>query len=196
MRLFNSAVLLAPVVLAKSYHAAQQPIQVYLHPTPSAQYHAAAAAAPTLTAEQANAVLAHHLGQDMSDFEELPQDEDMWSHLMGMWNGHTRPEGHKPKVVIVQGGVEAQGASGLTGCIVVVSLTQIDVIPSSLSQTPSFYMEENHGVKTLLAPYIHQAETFLSQLLKILPESFKQLLDMFDTASSSECLPIAARRGR
>ena len=103
MRLFT-ALAAIPLALA----SAQQPLQVYLHPTPPLDL--ASGSAPTLTPDQARAVLAHHLGQNIGDFEEIPNDEGLWQHLMGMWDGrHGEGTSGKARVVIVDGGVEAQG---------------------------------------------------------------------------------------
>ena len=98
---------LAPLALIQSVRAQQQPLQKYLHPTPS---NVDSASVPTLSADQAKAVLAHHLGENIGDFDEIPNDEGLWAHLMGMWDGHS--EGgveRKARVVIIDGGVEAQG---------------------------------------------------------------------------------------
>lgn len=103
---------LAPLALAQSIRAQQQPLQIYLHPTPS---NIDSASVPTLSADQAKAVLAHHLGENIGDFDEIPNDEGLWAHLMGMWDGHS--EGgveRKARVVIIDGGVEAQGKSTLS----------------------------------------------------------------------------------
>jgi hypothetical protein len=98
-----------PVVLslAGTAWAQQKPLQVYLHPTPSA---AAPDSPPTLTADQAKAVLAHHLVDTIGDFDEIPADESLWSHLIGMWQGEkVLGEGQKPRVVIIEGGAQSQG---------------------------------------------------------------------------------------
>lgn len=89
--------------------AQQKPLQVYLHPTPSAS---GPDSPPTLSAAQAKAVLAHHLGENIGDFEEIPSDEGLWSHLIGMW-GDEKVVGEKDKarVVILEGGVLPQGES-------------------------------------------------------------------------------------
>lgn len=103
---------LAPLALAQSVWAQQQPLQIYLHPTPS---NIDSASVPTLSADQAKAVLAHHLGENIGDFDEIPNDEGLWAHLMGMWDGHS--EGgveRKARVVIIDGGVEAQGKLALS----------------------------------------------------------------------------------
>ena len=106
-----------PILAASSTAAArqaQEPLQVYLHPTPSDS--SSYKAAPTLTAEQAKAVLSHHLGEAIGDFEEIPSDEGLWSHLMHMWGGNHRESSGggrtKAKVVIVEGGVMPQGELG------------------------------------------------------------------------------------
>jgi hypothetical protein len=103
MRLLSLTVtLLLPLIAARSQ--SQQPIQVYLHPAPTQQ---ALQAAPTLTSAQAKAVLAHHLGEQIADFDEVPQDEGMWGHLMHMWG--MEKESGKPRVVVIDGGVSSQG---------------------------------------------------------------------------------------
>lgn len=96
---------LAPLALAVQARNQQQPLQIYLHPTPSNLD----SAAPTLSADQAKAVLAHHLGENIGDFDEIPNDEGMWGHLMGMWNDKSEGVERKARVVIIDGGVEAQG---------------------------------------------------------------------------------------
>lgn len=85
---------------------AQAQVQVYLHPQPTLPSHHLSA--PTLSASQAKAVLAHHLGESADDFEEIPQDESMWRHLLGVWSGQ-KEERTKARVVIIEGGVSAQG---------------------------------------------------------------------------------------
>lgn len=95
-----------PLVYAAT---AQQPLQVYLHPTPTDLQ---SGSVPTLTPDQARAVLSHHLGENIGDFDEIPGDEGLWAHLMGMWNGrHSTNVPRKARVVIVDGGVQAQGES-------------------------------------------------------------------------------------
>jgi hypothetical protein len=103
-----TAVILPLLATARS-SSPQQHIQVYLHPSPSAPAHLQSA--PTLTPAQAKAVLRHHLGESIGDFEEIPQDEGMWSHLMGMWvgGGKAGTDVQKPKVVVIEGGLTAQG---------------------------------------------------------------------------------------
>lgn len=104
MRISALSVVLS---LAATAWAQQKPLQVYLHPTPSAS---APDSPPTLTADQAKAVLAHHLGDTIGDFEEIPADESLWNHLIGMWQGEkVLGEGQKPRIVIIEGGVESQG---------------------------------------------------------------------------------------
>lgn len=85
--------LLLPAALAAT--------QVYLFPAPEGAH------APTLSAEQASAVMSHHLGGDISA-HDTPKDEGMWAHLLNLWdNGEKRP-----RVVILEGG-DAQGESSL-----------------------------------------------------------------------------------
>ncbi|WVQ80650.1 hypothetical protein IAT38_002755 [Cryptococcus sp. DSM 104549] len=158
-----SSLLLLPLSLASS---AQQPLQVYLHPTPQhpSSSHPSHLTPPTLSAEQAKAVLAHHLGQDLADFEEIPQDEGLWAHLMGMWEG---VEGGKAKVVVVDGGVEAQ-----------------DVLPTSLPPQPSFYLKDDIRTHSLLQPYLTEAKDLLAHILDALPEFTKSFKDIFDLAGT------------
>lgn len=97
------SLLLATFAQARSHSASSQQIQVYLHPSPSSPH----ASAPTLSADQAKAVLNHHLGAHASDFDEMPADEGMWGHLMGIWGGRKEVDG--ARIVIVDGGVSPQG---------------------------------------------------------------------------------------
>lgn len=46
------------------------------------------------------------MGDALSDFDEIPANEGMWGHLMGLWEKEER-EG---RVVIVDGGVSPQCA--------------------------------------------------------------------------------------
>jgi hypothetical protein len=109
MRLAPFLALIAPALdlaLARST-APQSQIQVYLHPSPSSPH---ADAAPTLSPEQAKAVLKHHMGEAIGDFEEIPADEGLWGHLIGVWRGgNGRGEEVKGRVIIVDGGASAQG---------------------------------------------------------------------------------------
>lgn len=109
MRLSTLSVALSLLVGAL---AQQKPLQVYLHPTPSSS---GPDSPPTLSADQAKAVLAHHLGDTIEDFDEIPADESLWSHLMGMWAGEkVVGQGDKPRVVIIEGGVMPQGGYALS----------------------------------------------------------------------------------
>jgi len=101
------SILPVAFALAAGVSAQQKPLQVYLHPTPAAS---APDSPPTLSADQAKAVLAHHLGQPIDDFEEIPSDEGLWTHLMGMWSGEkVLGAEEKARVVIIEGGVMPQG---------------------------------------------------------------------------------------
>jgi hypothetical protein len=91
------------LALAVAHSAVADRIQVYLHPAPNVP---TSRPAPTLSASQAKAVLSHHLGEQIAEIQELPEDESMWGHLMGLWNGQNHS---RPKVVIVEGGVTEQG---------------------------------------------------------------------------------------
>lgn len=105
MRLSWAAVLLAYHTLVQASSVAQQPLQVFLHPSPPPS----SLVVPTLNAVQAKAVLAHHLGETIGNFEEIPQDEGLWSHFLRQWNdshGKTRS-----RIVIIDGGVTAEGMS-------------------------------------------------------------------------------------
>jgi hypothetical protein len=109
MRL-NPLLALAPLAPFALASQAQQPLQVYLYPTPANAD--VSASAPTLSPDQARAVLAHHLGDNIGDFDEIPNDEGLWAHLMGMWESHgSGGVERKARVVIIDGGVEAQGTS-------------------------------------------------------------------------------------
>lgn len=94
--------VLLPFATARS---SQQPLQVYLYPSPQSSTNQQLTP-PTLSYTQAKAVLDHHLRQDSSVFDEIPEDESMWVHLLGLWDSR---ETGKARVVVVDGGVEAQG---------------------------------------------------------------------------------------
>ncbi|EJT51807.1 hypothetical protein A1Q1_06945 [Trichosporon asahii var. asahii CBS 2479] len=79
-----SLLLLAPLALA-------QQAQVYLYPPPSDS-----SSSPSLTADQAEVVIAHHLG-DGIESRPTPQDEGLWGHLLNVWQHEKRP-----RVVIVE----------------------------------------------------------------------------------------------
>ncbi|ORY33980.1 hypothetical protein BCR39DRAFT_491169 [Naematelia encephala] len=163
-----AALIAAPLISAVS----QQPLQVYLHPSPSSPAHLTSA--PTLSASQAKAVLAHHLGENIGDFEEIPQDESLWGHLVSMWSGNEDAD-RRARVVVIEGGVMSQ-----------------DVIPTTLGQSPSFYLEEDSSSRALLAPYLQRASNFMHTLLKSLPSLSKSFKDTFELAGTK----AAATLGR
>lgn len=168
MRLGRVSLLsLGALVPLTSAYQAQQPLQVYLHPSPS---DAASKAAPTLTADQAKAVLSHHLGESIGDFDEIPDDEGLWGHLLNMWGGEQKQiGGQKSRIVIIEGGVSPQ-----------------EVLPSTLSQSPSFYMKEETTTRALLAPYLQRASSFLEDILASIPALTNKFKDAFDLAGSRE----------
>ncbi|WVQ72592.1 hypothetical protein IAR50_002150 [Cryptococcus sp. DSM 104548] len=154
---------LLPLSYARS---AQEPLQVYLHPAPQVSP-SSLDATPTLSYSQAKAVLSHHLKQDISDFDEIPEDESHWAHLMGLWKGD---EGVKAKVVVIDGGVDAQ-----------------DVLPTSLTSSPSFYLKDDVQSHYLLEPYMHEARSFLANLIQAFPafsKTFQDLLELAGTKAS------------
>ncbi|WVR07049.1 hypothetical protein IAU60_004088 [Kwoniella sp. DSM 27419] len=148
-----------PLVLARS---AQQPLQVYLYPTPAS---ANEQVAPTLSAGQAKAVLAHHLGEGLGDFEEIPADEGMWRHLMGMWTT-TDQRAEKARIVVLDGGLSAQ-----------------EVLPTSLPE-PAFYLTDDDTTDFLLQPYLNQAKNTLAHILDAIPDFTKPFKDVFDMAGT------------
>ena len=190
MRLF-SAIAAVPIVLA----SAQQPLQIYLHPTPT---DLASGSAPTLSPDQARAVLAHHLGENIGDFEEIPNDEGLWAHLMGMWDGkYGDVKSGKSKVVIVDGGVEAQGMS--SNCIMCypsearqeLTILSPDVLPTSLPSEPSFYLHDTTSTMDLLEPYLNQASHFLQGIVDSVPALAKAFKDTFELAGTSKRISLS-----
>ncbi|ORX36615.1 hypothetical protein BD324DRAFT_642285 [Kockovaella imperatae] len=174
MRLNHLSIPLLAVASTSLAYQAQEPFQIYLYPTPSDA--SPLASAPTLTAAQAKAVLSHHLGEAIGDFEEIPSDEGLWSHLLHMWSGDHRGHGlsqasgsgrTKAKVVIIEGGVTAQ-----------------DVLPTSLPTSPSFYLEDGSSTSSLLAPYLRSASNLLDHILESLPEWTKSSKDTFELAGT------------
>ena len=103
MRVFSFAsLIILQVVAARS---AQQPVQVYLFPTPilPSPHHPS----PTLSGDQAKAVFTHHLGGSISQFDEIPNDEGIWGHMMSIWRNEK--ESQRARVVVIDGGVSPQG---------------------------------------------------------------------------------------
>ncbi|WWC61880.1 uncharacterized protein I303_104465 [Kwoniella dejecticola CBS 10117] len=149
---------------AKSQSQAQEPLQIYLYPTPTTSSLHQPKEAPTLTSSQAKAVLSHHLGEQLNDFDEIPNDESMWSHLMNLWDDSL--EG-KAKVVIIDGGVSSQ-----------------DVLPTTLPQEPAFYLADDIYTNNLLSPYLQQAKSFLDSIMDELPEVVKGFKDVFEMAGT------------
>ncbi|ODN79784.1 hypothetical protein L202_03692 [Cryptococcus amylolentus CBS 6039] len=156
---------LSAALLPLSYaRSAQEHLQVYLHPAPQTALPPSHASPPTLSYNQAKAVLSHHLKQDISDFDEIPEDESHWAHLMGLWEGD---EGVKAKVVVIDGGVDAQ-----------------DVLPASLSSNPTFYLEDNVQSHHLLEPYMHEARNFLAHVIEAFPAFSKTFQDLWNVAGT------------
>ncbi|WRT66373.1 uncharacterized protein IL334_003328 [Kwoniella shivajii] len=157
------AVLSLPLVLAKP---SQQPLQIYLYPSPTSPslHQHQHQNVPTLNADQAKAVLSHHLGEPQNDFDEIPNDEGLWSHLMTMWNGQS--EG-KPKIVVVDGGISPQ-----------------DVLPTTLPSQPAFYLDDDTTTDNLLSPYVEQAKTLLAHVLDEMPDVVKGFKDVFEMAGT------------
>lgn len=189
MRFVSLVISLAiPALALARSSASQQPIQVYLHPAPSSPAHLQSV--PTLTPEQAKAVLSHHLGEPIQDFDEIPQDEGLWSHLMGMWvnEGESGKDVQRPKVVVIEGGVSAQGQ--LFPLYVGIRKVEdaSDVLPSMLHD-PAFYLTENASTRSLLRPYLQRASHLLSHILDYIPSLTKTFKDTFDLAGTSQSVP-------
>ncbi|CAD6564764.1 MAG: hypothetical protein TREMPRED_000268 [Tremellales sp. Tagirdzhanova-0007] len=160
-----STCILLPFLAAR---ASPQSIAVYLHPTPAVHSHSV----PTLSPAQAKAVLAHHLGETIDVFEEIPADEGLWGHLIGMWKGEN--EGGKAKVVVIEGGISPQ-----------------DVLPTTLPSSPSFYLPETSTTRTLLAPYLERASHVLSHMLDSIPSITKSFKDAFDLAGTKAAAALS-----
>ncbi|WVF71471.1 hypothetical protein IAT40_006276 [Kwoniella sp. CBS 6097] len=163
----SASLALLPLALSRGQAPAQaqQPLQVYLYPTPTSPSLSSAKDAPTLSAAQAKAVLSHHLGEGLDDFDEIPSDEGMWSHLMSMWNGEKGAD-EKARIVVLDGGVLPQ-----------------DVLPTSLSE-PAFYLTDDDSTDFLLEPYLNQAKSLLAHILDSIPDLAKSFKDVFDMAGT------------
>ncbi len=108
LSIFFGLLAAASTSLLSTSAATQQPIQVYLYPSPP---HSSSHKAPTLKPDQAKAVLAHHFsaGEGVDAFEKLPGGHEGWVHLLtgGMLsNDEDRKSEDKAKVVIIQGDVD------------------------------------------------------------------------------------------
>ncbi|WVO22210.1 uncharacterized protein IAS62_003540 [Cryptococcus decagattii] len=152
---------LLPFATARSL---QQHLQVYLYPAPQSSPTYQQSTPPTLSYTQAKAVIDHHLRQDSSAFDEVPEDESVWAHLLGLWDSR---ETSKARIVVVDGGVEAQ-----------------DILPSSLPSKPSFYLDDNVHSQHLLAPYVYRAKKTFKFIGDALPVLSKPIKDMFDLAGT------------
>lgn len=64
----------------------------------------------------------------------------------------------------------------------------IDVLPSSLTSEPSFYMYDSDSTFQMLQPYIDQASSFIQDILAQLPALTKAFKDTFEMAGTSELL--------
>ena len=61
----------------------------------------------------------------------------------------------------------------------------LDVLPTNLPQSPSFYLESHHS-SNLLAPYFYQSKHLLDHILDNLPEVLKGWKDTFEMAGTGE----------
>ncbi len=98
---------------SSSSHSHPHPVVVYLHPQPlSIGATNSHFSAPLYTSDQADAVLAHHLGgkgEGQDEYENLPGGEEggEWVHLM-MGKYEVKSE-EKARVVIIQGDMPHSG---------------------------------------------------------------------------------------
>ncbi|RSH82782.1 uncharacterized protein EHS24_007777 [Apiotrichum porosum] len=151
MRLWSTLLLAAAPLAAVAQ--ARREAQVYLHPAPTLAAHKAA---PTLTSSQAETVIGHHLGVDLSG-SPTPHDKGVWAHLLHFWEGQQRP-----RVVIVEG-VDAQV-----------------ILPTALKSGPAFYLDD--ASVSCLDPYIAAAREALERVSKL--PIVKNLLDTLDLATT------------
>ena len=161
-------------------------LQVFLHPSPNRPSHLPP---PTLTANQAKAVLNHHLGDEIGDFEEIPGDEGLWGSLMGLWRHET---GDRGRVVVIEGGVESQGWFGnpnLPSSLRWPRLWRgsciVEVLPAHLPHQPTFYLEDDESAWSLIDPYLSRAKHFFDSILEQLPQLAKDFKSIFDLAGTS-----------
>ncbi|KAI5454196.1 hypothetical protein NCC49_004260 [Naganishia albida] len=177
--------LAASLVALTSASTHHKPIQVFLHPAPSAleSYQQTHEHAPVLSADQAQAVFSHHLGAlsltgGVDEFEKLPEGHEGWVHMLGDWDSPgSVSEANKGRVVIIQGDIEVQ-----------------DVLPSTISTSPTFYLSStSSSVKTFLQPYINRAEQVVDHILDSLDLKENKIVqwlgDVF-TQSTSETSKI------
>lgn len=66
------------------------------------------------------------------------------------------------------------------------SADRSDVLPSTISQNPSFYLKEETSTRALLAPYLQRASHFLDNVLHSLPGMPDKIKDLFALAESRE----------
>ncbi|KAL1409175.1 hypothetical protein Q8F55_006005 [Vanrija albida] len=152
MRLWHPLLLALPLV------ASAREAQVFLFPSPPTSHADTPKTPPTLSAEQAQAVLANHLGGSTGIAQhETPDNEGMWAHLLHLWDGEKRP-----RVVVIQ------------------DAELKDILPDTLS-APTFYME-SWDAQSVMAPYLDAARAAVERVLKL--PLVKSLLDTLDLAVS------------
>ncbi|SCZ89535.1 BZ3500_MvSof-1268-A1-R1_Chr9g10445 [Microbotryum saponariae] len=168
MQLFATLLLASTttVVLAASSSTAAQ---LRLSPDPSASTRGASSSsrggeAVALTAQQANAVLAHHLG--VAQYERLPSSssnkgnvDDKWQAALGVGPQWTTVEGQKVVIVL---------ECGQYGCQ--------DAIPSELSQSQPYELPSLpvHSWLSAVSLHLHR----LAASLGIDPKSSKAVLGL------------------
>ena len=64
------------------------------------------------------------------------------------------------------------------------ALVQSEILPSSLPQSPSFYLAEESSTRALLAPYLQRASHLLDIVLDSIPAFAHRFKDIFDLAGS------------
>jgi hypothetical protein len=62
----------------------------------------------------------------------------------------------------------------------------VDVLPSTFTSEPSFYMYDTDSTFQMLQPYLDQASQFIQDVLKSLPALTKAFKDTFEMAGTSE----------
>lgn len=60
------------------------------------------------------------------------------------------------------------------------------ILPSTISQQPSFVMSADADADSILSPYLEKAKTFLQTVGDNLPSYVKDFVDEFEMAGSSE----------
>jgi hypothetical protein len=162
VNLFAAVVTTLAVPAAVAIHGArQQPVSVYLHPSPG---HHHGSHVPTLTGEQAEVVFAHHFGIGLNpeEYEKYLHGKVDVSDPVGGGHGEPLTETQQPKVVVIQGDVKTS-----------------DILPSTISGRPAFHLPaipDEHTMR-FVQPYLMQGQQTVARFVENVKDNLEQGFD-------------------